>query len=1174
MLLKKLEIFGFKSFAEKTTLEFEKGITAIVGPNGCGKSNIVDGMKWVLGEQSAKELRGGSMEDVIFNGTELAERVNFAEISLEISNEDGKLPIEFSDVTITRRLFRSGESEYLVNRVPVRLKDVQELIAGTGIGTKAYSLMEQGKMDLLLSSKPEERRFVFEEASGITRFKNKKKEATRKLEATENNLLRVADIIAEVRRQISSLERQARKAERYKVFYEELKDKEVKFAAFEIKGARENIKTHLSEKEKMQNYFESMKSLLQEQESRARVLRGSISSRSEEIAKEENHLREHSSKFQRNQERVEWNRNSILENNKKMLLLGDELREIKQRIETAVAKIEGAEREKLDLGREEESSKIQIEEKKNTIQSLETKSKNINKEIEELKSRIMEENFELTQKKNLLLQLDSEIKACKIRLERLHLDKEDAQVQLNEQETKISSISIKLSEIEEKLNEVSQKFESMLQNKKLLLENREIHIAERAGIERDITTFETRLSSWREIQSKGLSYSESLRLIQQKLPQNIMGLLSDLLKVVPENVTKVETSYRGHLEAVVVKDKDNAAILLDFCRREALSDVNIIILEQLKEPQIEKIAEAVSISELLNVEGEYKKLLSLAADIYYAKEITAAQELSSKYPRFKFLSESNILFQQGKICIGFNPSKDLGYLDREGKIARLDEKTVLLKDKLIKLNESIKNLDNNIAIAENDVAAVEKDKAALNYEVVNLKRSQEALEENKKRLLQEKEVIDLDIEEIKTELENNSSRGERLQHEVSDIQELLKEAEEGLLKAQAELSQALDLKHDISLQAAQLAAQGASIRQRHEQFQGWYNLANEELQNLSSDEQKRKQDYDDAVLKIFQFKEEISVLTEDNIALDKNLNDGESALGEKKLDYESLKSEFEKDEDALINMRNEYTGKKDEIHALDLGINEEEYKIKSIKDRLNQVYNIQDFPEAVKEGDDHTLIKQEIQELQDKVQKIGEVNLVAIEEHKQLQERLSFLENQEKDLLEAKESLATAIRKINKTTREMFSEAFQEVRKAFKEIFPRLFGGGDADLILDEGVDCLEAGIEILSRPPGKKLQSVGLLSGGEKALTALSLMFAIFKVKPSPFCILDEVDAPLDESNIDRYRRLLGEFASLSQFLVITHNKRTISTADVIYGITMENTGISKIVSVKFHKTEEATAN
>ncbi len=1174
MLLKSLEIYGFKSFAEKTVLEFEPGVTAIVGPNGCGKSNIVDAMKWVLGEQSAKELRGGSMEDVIFNGTELADKVNFAEVSLKISNESGKLPIDFSEVIISRRLFRTGESDYLINMAPVRLKDVQDLIAGTGIGTKAYSLMEQGKMDLIVSSKPEERRYVFEEASGITRFKNKKREAERKLEHTENNLLRVSDIISEVRRQISSLERQARKAEKYKIAYEEVKRKEVVLASVKIKEYKDSISSFSSKKRLFNEDSVKMQKLLESKESLAKTLRDNISKASENIAQAENILREASSKQQRNKERIEWSSQVTEESKERIEILKKEVQDIEARVDVSKNKMVELQEEKESFNKEREGLDQGINNKRDNIEAIIKEESEIKDEIESIKSKILEYNYDFTQKNNLLLELESEFKSLRIRVERLKENRNDIGFKLEEQDSKIIKLEEELKDKEEKFNILETDLNKIFNDKLSLEKKKESLISERINLEKKSANSEAKLDSWVEIHSKGLGYSEGANRLREKYPDLILGRVSDLIKVAPEYVDRVESAFGNKLKSLVVDNRDSAINILEYCKKENISDLEIIVLSELIFKEPEYIEGVFPISYFVDIDTSKKPILALVKDVFYSDDSQRARELSFSYPNYRFLTKGYLTFQGPALGIGFDLTKDLGLLDREGKIDRLKAEIANFKTNIDRLSKEIEESGLEYSKVTGRLSDCEAEKSSLSGDLIGLKKTLESEQTNKERLLQEREILDLDIEDIEAQLNSDTSRRERLKVELDEAGKKVKEDEERLISLQGNQKELLDKKHELSIELAQLETKEASYMERKQKYDDIYGAVELELKNLNIDRARREVESLDITAKITQLEEEIARLKDENDNLKVKLEEGTTILDKDKSEYEQLKSQFEKEEDELIRLRNDSASYKDEAHNIDLNMNEEEYKIKSIKERLNQVYGINDIPDSIEGEIDLDNIESELKELKERLDRMGEVNLVAIEEHKSLKERSVFLENQEKDLLEAKDSLQAAIRKINKTTRDMFSGTFQQVRSSFKEIFPRLFGGGDADLVLEEGIDCLEAGIEILARPPGKKLQSVSLLSGGEKALTALSLLFSIFQSKPSPFCILDEVDAPLDESNIDRYRKMMEEFSKLSQFLVITHNKRTISTADIIYGITMENTGISKIVSAKLHKTEESVAN
>ena len=1169
MLLKRLEIFGFKSFADKTVLEFEEGITAIVGPNGCGKSNIVDAIKWVLGEQSARELRGLSMEDVIFNGTSQRERINFAEVSLVISNEDGRLPIDFTEVTITRRLFRSGESEYLINKTPVRLKDIQELIAGTGIGTKAYSLMEQGKIDLILSSKPEERRFIFEEASGITRFKAKKKEALRKLENTENNLLRVTDIINELRRQISSLERLARKAERYKLLYEELKLKEAKLAGADIRKAKDMVVNYTQYQERLEKEISELEEQLQQQEQNTRNLRDEMTNLSQELGEDESRIQEFRSQVNMYQEKIVWNQNGIKELEERSNSLEEEIKELKMRLQDIEERIQSVGSEGDSFTHQEKELNSEIQKIDAEIKRMQDREDRYHKEIKESKDQILNLNYQLTHKKNLLMELDSELKSLVTSSHRLREEKQDLLQRVEELENKIINIQTELEEkqriqrlLQGELNQLSATYQEFTAE----LEDLTTKTSE---LGREIAGLENLLSSWRQILSQNLGYSQALVVVEKEFSEpGVLGKLSQLVSAPPDKVDVVELGLKEYFNSLVVKDHDTAERVLKFLQTKNLWDLRIIVMEDLKDNGVEEIEGAEALSRFMILKSGAEKLRVIGNKVYFVADFEKAKQLSQKYPRYQFVCSCNLKIAKGSIILGSDPEKDLGYIDREGKIEKAEGRLKQLQDKFNNLEERKEELKIRLQEIIREKQEKEEKLGKINLEITSQNNTLETQIETKNNLLADIKIIEADLEEISQQREKLQERKTRLDSEIEGLETELSEIESRIKYNQQELEKLRDSRHKLNLSRAELTAQFQALQERKSRFQELLDSLNVEKTGITHTLEKRKAEYEEVVNRKQSLMQEIEAMKKEIAELNSRISNEEKVLTEKKQDYKRKKASFEAIEDDLIKIRNKYSEKKDELHSLELKVSDQHHVINSIRDRIYQRYGLAEIPEEALSDQEEQQLRNEVEELKARLEKMGQVNLVAIEEHKTLQERLSFLEGQQKDLMEAKDSLISAIRKINRTTREMFSQTFQDIRTAFKEIFPRLFGGGDADLVLEEG-DCLEAGIEILARPPGKRLQSVSLLSGGEKALAALSLLFAVFKVKPSPFCILDEVDAPLDEANIDRFRKLLEEFSRTSQFLVITHNKRTISTADVIYGITMEDTGVSKIVSVKFQKEE-----
>ncbi|MFH0763667.1 MAG: AAA family ATPase [Candidatus Omnitrophota bacterium] len=1022
MYFKSLELLGFKSFAEKTKLNFEPGVTAIVGPNGTGKSNVADAIRWVLGEQSAKSLRASNMQDVIFNGTDTKEPINFAEVSLTFSNEKRVLPIDYDEVTITRRVFRSGDTEYLLNKTPVRLKDISELLMGTGIGTESYSIIEQGKMDLILSSRPEDRRFVFEEASGITKFKSKKKEALRKLEQTEQNILRINDIIQEVKRQISSIERQARKAERYKLDYDRLKDMEVKLTSREYKSLKTEEMT------------------LSVENNDCRTREGELGSEIKSIATTISAYRE-----------------SLDEVNQKILDLKDRYKEMSGSLDMNTQKIS------IDKERIEEARVLQEGLKKEIGQAAE-KMKAVRTLVEKLKSDLADiasaraAKQKSLEEKNILLsdlseyidETETRVKACKVEIVD-HLSKE----------TRIKNELIKIG--------------ADVQNRRAR--------QRRLGIEKETVA--------RELESV----------------EAVLGTIAKDFKDREDRVAVVSAeleSKRGANDRLSAEIKSLEERIVWSDSRKVAIKAKIEILEELIEECMKCAGGHAIESSLLNrkkrLEGLKEELCKTEADI---TGLCAERDRKAKEPK---TTEADIGELEKKLH------------DEDIVLANVRSKKDTQEEAAKKLGDELELLGSELGEAASTIEELTKKGEALNAELNNIEKEKAASQGfidssldsiSQKRSEREKAALDmatLTAEKLSLEKEEDG-----IANSLKSQEGALFELEETLYQKEALLKESVEKEKFLKEEIAALAAE------------------NEKIQGAFLD-----------------FNAESSATEQAKSGLIDKLSVGEAQLKEK--------------ERAIEGLRNQ-------IRDMDVKLTELNYKKTNLSQRISQAYKVDLETEHVEieEDADWETIRSQVGELKEKLERMGPVNLVAIDEHKELEERCSFLTHQHEDLLNAKDSLHKAIQKINKTTKDLFVETFQKIQVEFKNFFRLLFGGGQAELVLIDEEDILESGIEIIVRPPGKKLQNLMLLSGGEKAMTATALLFAIFKVKPSPFCVLDEIDAPLDESNVTRFSNVLKEFLKISQFIIITHNKRTIELADVMYGITMQERGVSKIVSVKF---------
>jgi len=1088
MYFKKLELVGFKSFMDKTTLNFEPGVTAIVGPNGCGKSNIFDAIRWVLGEQSVKSLRGSQMEDVIFNGTDAKQPLNMAEVSLTFDNENKFFPVEHKEVMITRRIFRSGESEYQLNKAQVRLKDILDLLMGTGIGAESYSLVAQGKIDLILSSRPEDRRLVFDEAAGITKYKAQKKDALRKLEETQQNLLRVSDIIAEVKRSIGYLERQANKARRFQEVFGELKSKEICLSTFQIgklKQAKDEICGQLqSLKDKEEQLQQMIGEAVQNIEEKNRQL----NSRKENTAVLKNQILQLENTVSSDKQHVNFNKERIAELENTMKYLESQVEHISGRVIQDEEKLRKLREEELAIRKNIDEKTVLLKEKEGLLNELLVSTKQAQDTITKAKKMVLELATKASHLKNEITEITSKKNILQARKKRLEVEKAKIGEERLSAEVILTSLVAELRQIEETL----QGFQLQLSevNKEL---SQETVLLER--INADLI----------DLERKKLTLQSHKEFLQ-----------------------KLKTQYES------IDTSMNALIYLDRLPQEKISGLVIKIKDYIQtQGAQEGLNEAVNIK----LSGEAKpidldtqrveeRIQQIEQSIFALNQTKQAKETLSEELRQKMQDLQQKIQEQEK-ALGNKRAIHQATSEQFNKI-REEEDIVIIESQ---------DVHRELAVLEEQLIQLETNAGSLDKE----QRTQEALihqeQDRTSANAASKEEILVFITRIKTELEVQLKRLNTEDSTIKMVEETYQQNKESFK----------GLKYQIE----------ETIRKQ--------GLLESEIKTLEGniDRQQKNIQY-----QITQLKEEEKL--SENAALE--LDVIVKQIEEKKRELQSAK---------------------DEVYSLQMEEKDLDFKYCNIKERILQAYKVdidtaladigqqtgEEKPslenkmvccEQNTEVETQEEIKEEalcedIKSLRSKIDSYGSVNLVAIEEYDELKKRYDFLTQQQNDLNSAKESIHDAINKINRTTRKMFMETFERLAEEFRNHFRLLFNGGDAKIFLVDEQDPLESGIEIICRPPGKKLQNVLLLSGGEKSLAASALIFAIFKVKPAPFCILDEIDAALDESNVDRFSRLLQEFTKTSQFIVITHNKKTIVNANVMYGITMVESGVSRIVSVKF---------
>ena len=1053
MYLKELEIFGFKSFPEKTSLKFESGITAVVGPNGCGKSNVFDAVKWALGEQSPKSLRGAKMEDVIFSGTERHPPLNYAEVGLTFCNEDKYLPIDYKEVLVARRLYRSGESQYFINKNIVRLKDIQELFMGTGIGEATYSFVEQGKIEIFLSYKPEDKRLIFDEASGIVKYKERKRETLRRLAEAEENLLRLEDILFEVRRQIRYLDRQVAKAKKYREVQENLVEVEKKIAAVQflkLEGKIDKLNQELS-------FFED-----------------------KEKGKE-TQLREASNRWEE---------------------LSHQLRLLRGKLEEAATDI-------VSLNARIESSTSHISIDHQRIKELEQRSinlemtrTNLNQRLQLQEQRFQEEAVRMQAIKTNLKELERGVESKLQEKESIKGEVESAKREVNEEKTKVLDLESKKVQFQNTLIEIQTQSASLTnRNKRLLLDKAKL----------DTLLIENRDNS---------------------------GLVSEESKKVEDDLKGLQEARSG----LARKEKELATLIEDL--RSKLVD-------------------------------KEKELLELKTSYDFIKD------LKIKYETFSVQKRITVIFDEEPKDInklvaslqGVEFKKDAGgyTAEIEAKVVSFEEKQ--LEDKITLTESQIEEIKQEQERVGQQKVELSKDLVSENTQIEEVRiKLQQSLQEKDglarevERLEEESELLTQEEKVTLDDIQDCQRRQKEMEGELSLYQGDLDKTNESLSGANEVIANGLERIKNIDLESTRNLAEKQSLHKESEDLESRITLFQEEINNIKRNLEGVDKEEEESKLRASSFNSQIESLKvkieEDKLKIEERRK-GKQGLEEEEV---SLNKDIDKIKEDIQGLEKEAQSLRDSAYNKKLEIQSLEYEKEKVRDYLRQVYQVEfDVTSQGEVGEDIDTLSIEKEKLQKKVKSLGDVNLVAIEEFEELKKREEFLDSQKQDLITSKDTLRKAISKINRTSRELFLDTFAKIEQEFKKNFKFLFNGGRANLILIDRDNILESGVEIEVQPPGKKLQNVSLLSGGEKALTAIALIFAIFTVKPSPLCVLDEIDAPLDEANVDRFNHLLKQFAAHSQFILISHNKKTMSNADVLYGVTMQERGISKLVSVKF---------
>lgn len=1194
MRIKKLEIVGFKSFKDRTVVHFDQGITGIVGPNGCGKSNIVDALVWVMGEMSAKHLRGSSMQDVIFAGADGYAPMGMAEVSLTLENDGGAFPakyMRFSEVMITRRLHRAGESEYLINKEPARLRDIHEIFMDTGAGSKGFSIIEQGAIGKIVTAKPEDRRTLIEEAAGITKFKVRKRESQRKLVATEQNLVRLQDILSEQKRQLDSLERQAQRAERYRNLKNDLQEKELLLSA----------KSYLA--------LHDERNLLEQAQLESKEQEGSSTSQLSQIEARSQELRLSSLEQEKVVEELQTSYQQALEYVRKLEFdireLQFEMEQARRSQEMTGSIVEQSKAREMAL-REEHArveadfARVKVEAEEAETFFMKDQSRLIEAQAEfraadESLTSKRREMLTVSQGESMLearvLSLGERLAEQQEKVERAREILEQLKTQKSEFANRRNQMFSALEQEKQMQLDIMKDVENFAANLEILKNQRDQKQSEVSQFKEELSQVSSQLYGLENLENNFEGFEEGVRqvLLWQRTQTEThadgsvsahaasMHPVADLVSVPEKYEMAMEIALGGRLQLMLGQSSEEALGAVDYLKNQSLGRSSFLTQdlaanavsglnnqEQLKQ---ESGVEAL-LSDVIQVPEQHRPMISKMLDgVAIVDSIRTALRLRPEYPGRTFVTlDGDSLSADGVITGGAAQGSEAGIVRRKREIKELSMKREEWAGKL-------------------SLAQLSLDKLEKQYEQV-----QEEFEAAKKRSV-EKEIalaeLKKDLERAETELRNAETALNRQTQDMDREQALWTKIDEERSDLDGRLQEMKEKKFELESSMSGLDQKVLDLRAETEGLQK--RVTDLQVKFASSKQEREGLDQRLQLLtrSLAEVETQLSQMTEESLRSQETLSTHQILIEQHKVELEGSMQKTEQMKNELSLRKNQFEEHQAHVRELDeelyrlrqvqhqsqSRLQEIQLKLEQIKmkeqyllDQLNERYMIDLRSHAENYRDrecDIAALEPEVTDLKNKLSKIGDVNLAAITEYDELIGRYEFMNKQLTDLEEAKEQLKRVIDRINRICSRRFKDTFEQVNERFTKVFPVLFGGGEARLILVEDQENGEMGIDIVSRPPGKKAQNVSLLSGGEKALTAVSLIFAIFLVKPSPFCLLDEVDAPLDDANVFRFNDLVKEMAKRSQIIIVTHNKHTMKVNNVLYGVTQEEKGVSKMVSV-----------
>ena len=1184
MKIKKLEIVGFKSFVDKSVLHFDHDVTGIVGPNGCGKSNVVDAIKWVMGEQSPSRLRGKAMDDVIFNGSESRGPHGFAEVSITFDNSDGLTPPEYrdySEITVTRRLDRTGRSDYMINRTPVRLMDVTNLFLGTGVGRRAYSIIEQGRIGFIVSSKPADRRSMIEEAAGITKFKVRKAAAERKMEHTRNNLLRVGDILGELERSLASLKRQAQKAERYKKYRDEVRDLELWIASFrylELFGETRVVRSRLDTESAAS---EGSRLALRVKEAELEAERVEVDRLGSEVERSQNRAYEldNEVKLYEGQIQQQLDRLRALREREQLAerelgeLVGqrDALAKERDGLATALEALEAAEEEAQGI-LERESA--ELERRRLAIAEAE-------RAVSNARGRVGDAEKRIARAEAVLASFAKRREEGHARLERMRGEKDALAQRAETQRGEAEELSARLEGLR------SGKEQTSARKAEIESELRELRDAIRGSdeeVERlreESAAKRSRLRSLRELQQKFEGVGAGVRALmtryasdqESRSAHGVVGLVADRIHCPPELTQALAGALGNHLQEVVVERTEDGLRALDWLRSEGLGRATLWPRRPRRmvqsRPTVAREGVVGWLSDLVRSAPEDEALLrALVGDVLVVEDLPTAIALQRDGVEARFVTrDGEQVSEVGALTGGAGDESGSHLLEMKREIRELEVVVGKLTSELSAAVERHNALRKGIAQRQAAIDAARTEAHDAEIAIVKADKDVRRLQAEATESARRSEVMGGEIENLMQALSDASEEETAAQEEIESARRSRDDATQELDAAQGIHDERQRAVEEQSLAVTEVRVRAAQARERAESDRSALERLGRSIDELDQREGRLRGDVEDGAREQGRLSAELLFSREKlHLTVDSAMKAHE-ALGASRARYDGARTTLVESEIGLKALRTKLEAVSGTVNQLTLRDRELSMELEHLLEQIEERHRVE-LPQILTEYHARPLPDREqrerASELLRLIQRMGEINLMAIEEYEEKAERYEKLNAQRVDLEDALKTLERAIREMNRESRRMFKDAFIAVNERFKLLFPILFRGGKAELKLSDPNDLLSSGIEIIAQPPGKKLGSLELMSGGEKALTAVAMIFAIFQYKPSPFCLLDEVDAPLDEANIGRFAQAIRQMTDRSQFIVITHSKRTMEFTDVLYGVTMEEPGISKLVAVE----------